>query len=76
MFDRITADPQVMGGQPCIRGMRFPVKSIVRMVAHGMSSEQILIEHPDLEEADIRQALEFAAASLDADSYLPLRHSA
>ncbi|WP_269189781.1 DUF433 domain-containing protein [Haloechinothrix halophila] len=64
------------GGQPCIRGMRFPVKTIVHMVAQGMSTEQILAEHPDLEAEDVRQALEFAAASLDADSYLPLRHSA
>lgn len=75
-FDRITADPDVMGGQPTIRGMRFPVKTVVRMVAGGMSTQQILAEHPDLEEDDIRQALEFAAASLEADVYLPLSHSA
>lgn len=76
VLDRITTHPGVMGGQPCVRGMRFPVKTIVHMVARGMSVEQILAEHPDLEAADIQQALEFAAASLDADSYLPLRHSA
>lgn len=76
VFDRITATPGVMGGQPCIRGMRFPVKTVVHMVARGMSVEQILGEHPDLEEADVRPALEFAAASLDSDTYLPLRHSA
>lgn len=75
-FDRITATPGVMGGQPCIRDMRFPVKTIVHMVAQGMSTEQILDEHPDLESADIQQALEFAAVSLDSDTYLPLRHSA
>jgi uncharacterized protein (DUF433 family) len=75
-FDRITADPAVMNGQPCIRGMRFPVKTVVRMVAGGMTVEQILAEHPDLEASDIQQALEFAAASLDADTYLPLRRSA
>jgi uncharacterized protein (DUF433 family) len=75
-FDRITAEPGVMGGQPCIRGMRFPVRTIVHMVARGMSVDQILEEHPDLEGADIQQALEFAAASLDSDRYLPLRRSA
>lgn len=75
-FDRITADPDVMGGQPTIRGIRFPVQTVVRMVAGGMSPHQILTEHPDLEEADIRQALEFAAALLAGDIYLPLSHSA
>ena len=75
-FDRITAEPDKMNGQPCIRGMRFPVKTIVRMVAGGMSVHQILAEHPDLEEDDVRQALGFAAATLEADSYLPIRHSA
>lgn len=65
-----------MNGQPCIRNLRFPVKTVVRMVAAGMSTQQILAEHPDLEEADVHQALEFAAASLDSDSYLLLRRSA
>ena len=76
MFDRISADPTVMGGQPTIRGLRFPVKTIVRMVANGMSNEQILTEHPDLELADIRAALEYAAAALDSETYLPLSHTA
>jgi uncharacterized protein (DUF433 family) len=76
VFDRITAEPGVMGGQPCIRGMRFPVKTVVHMIARGMSVEQVLAEHPDLERADIEQALEFTAASLESDFYLPLRHSA
>lgn len=76
MFERITIDPAVLGGQPTIRGLRFPVKTIVRMVAHGMSNEAILDEHPDLEAADIRAALEYAAAVLDAETYLPLAHPA
>lgn len=76
MFERITVDPTVMGGQPTIRGLRFPVKTVVRMVAQGMSNEQILAEHPDLEAADIRAALEYAAAALDAETYLPLAPSA
>jgi uncharacterized protein (DUF433 family) len=75
-FERITVEPGKMGGRPCIRDLRFPVKTIVRMVAGGMSVKQILAEHPDLEEADIHQALEFAAASLESDSYLPLRRTA
>ncbi|AXE39516.1 DUF433 domain-containing protein [Acidipropionibacterium virtanenii] len=76
MFERITADPAVMGGQPTVRGLRFPVKTIVRMVAQGMSNGEILAEHPDLEAADIRAALEYAAAALDAETYLPLAHTA
>lgn len=76
MFERITADPAIMGGQPTIRGMRFPVKTVVRMVAQGMSNDQILAEHPDLEAADITAALEYAAAVLDAETYLPLAHPA
>jgi uncharacterized protein (DUF433 family) len=71
-FERITADPAIMGGQPTIRGLRFPVKTVVRMVAGGMTIPQILDEHPDLSEEDVKSALEFAAASLDADIYLPL----
>lgn len=72
MFERITADPVIMGGQPTIRGMRFPVKTVVRMVAQGVSNEQILAEHPDLEAADIRAVLEYAVAVLDAETDLPL----
>jgi uncharacterized protein (DUF433 family) len=60
-FDRITFDPQVMGGRACIRGMRIPVSVIVGQVAHGASVEEILQGYPDLESEDIRQALEYAA---------------
>jgi uncharacterized protein (DUF433 family) len=60
-FDRITFDPEVMGGRACIRGMRIPVSVIVGQVAHGASVEEILQGHPDLEPEDIRQALEYAA---------------
>ncbi len=61
MFDRITFDPKIMGGRACIRGMRIPVSVIVSQVAHGASVAEILQEHPDLEPADIQQALEYAA---------------
>jgi uncharacterized protein (DUF433 family) len=60
-FDRITFDPNIMGGQACIRGMRIPVSLIVNLVAHGKSVEEILEEYPDLEPEDIKQALEYAA---------------
>jgi uncharacterized protein (DUF433 family) len=60
-FDRITFDPKVMGGRACIRGMRIPVSVIVGQVANGATTDEIRADHPDIEEADIRQALQYAA---------------
>lgn len=60
-FDRITFDPQILGGRACIRGMRIPVSVIVGALAHGASLEEVLSDHPDLEADDVRQALEYAA---------------
>ncbi|MEM3594104.1 MAG: DUF433 domain-containing protein, partial [Candidatus Jordarchaeaceae archaeon] len=60
-FDRITIDPNVMGGQPCIRGLRIPVALIVRLVANGKTFKEIVEDYPELEEDDVKQALEFAA---------------
>jgi uncharacterized protein (DUF433 family) len=57
---RITIDPEVMGGKPCIRGMRVTVGMIVEAMA-GRTVEQLLADFPYLEEPDIRQALAFAA---------------
>jgi uncharacterized protein (DUF433 family) len=61
MFDRVTFDPQVMGGRACIRGMRIPVSVIVGQIAHGSTFAEILKEYPDLEKADVQQAIEYAA---------------
>lgn len=61
MFDRITFDPQIMGGRACIRGMRISVSHVVNLVANGMTNTEILEEHPDIEPEDIRQALQYAA---------------
>jgi len=61
MFDRITFDPQIMGGRACIRGMRIPVSVIVGQIAHGATFEEILEGYPDLEREDIQAALEYAA---------------
>jgi uncharacterized protein (DUF433 family) len=61
MLDRITFDPRIMGGRACVRGMRITVAHIVNLVANGMSVEQIMNEHPDLEAEDVRQALSYAA---------------
>lgn len=74
-FDRITTNPDVMGGLPCIRGLRFPVATVVAMVADGMTVEQILREHPDLMREDVREALLYAAEAV-RERELPLRHPA
>ena len=60
-FDRITFDPQIMGGRACIRGMRIPVSVLVRQIAHGATVAKILKGYPDLEREDIQQAIEYAA---------------
>jgi uncharacterized protein (DUF433 family) len=62
MFDRITFDPQLMGGRACIRGTRIAVSLIVNLVASGMSTEEILRGYPILEAEDIRQALQYVAS--------------
>lgn len=64
-FDRITVDPNVMNGQPCIRGMRLTVRRVVESVALYPDRVRLKDEYPELEDDDIRQALEFAASSLD-----------
>ena len=70
-FDRITFDVAKMGGRACIRGLRIPVATVVRCVASGMSSQEILEAYPDLEQEDIAQALQYAAG-LTEDQIIPL----
>jgi len=60
-LDRITFDPAVMGGKPCIRGMRVTAGMLVGLVASGKTREQILALYPYLEAEDITQALRYAA---------------
>ena len=60
-LDRITADPTVMGGKPCIRGQRVTVGTLIGLVASGKTTEQILALYPYLEAEDITQALRYAA---------------
>jgi uncharacterized protein (DUF433 family) len=61
-FERITINPKQMGGLPCIRGLRIPVSALIGQLAVGKSHEEILVDFPDLEPADIYAALEYAAA--------------
>jgi uncharacterized protein (DUF433 family) len=71
-FVRITTSPDKMGGVPCIRDLRFPVATVVAMVADGMTNDEILREHPDLELGDISEALHYAALAVP-ERELPLR---
>lgn len=61
LLDRITFNPKVMGGRPCIRGMRIRVSDVLDMLAGGATHEQILADYPYLEADDIRASLAYAA---------------
>jgi uncharacterized protein (DUF433 family) len=61
MFQRITHDPALMGGKPCIRGLRITVGTVLGLLASGQSRERILRAYPDLEPQDIDEALAYAA---------------
>ena len=67
-LDRITVNPEIMNGQPCIRNLRLTVRRVVEAVALYESFEEIRTEYPELEEEDIRQALIFAARNIDSRS--------
>ena len=64
-LDRITIDPKVLGGRPCIRGLRMRVTDILDMLAGGATREEILRDYPYLERDDIAAALEYAARHVD-----------
>ena len=64
-LDRITVEPGKMNGQPCIRGMRITVKRVVLAVAAYGTGEPLRRAYPDLDDEDIRQALEYAASNLE-----------
>jgi uncharacterized protein (DUF433 family) len=71
-FERITTNPEMLGGAPCIRGLRVPVATVVGMVADGMTVEEILADFPYLEADDISEALRYAAKAV-RERELPLR---
>jgi uncharacterized protein (DUF433 family) len=64
-MERITFNPNQCGGRPCIRGMRIRVKDVLDLVAAGIPESEILADYPDLQAADIKASLEYAAAQLD-----------
>jgi uncharacterized protein (DUF433 family) len=60
LMDRITIDPNICHGKPTIRGLRYPVESILELLSSGMTTEQILADYEDLEREDVLAALAFA----------------
>ncbi len=63
-FSRITAQPDILGGKPCIRGMRISVQRVLEILADNPSWDDLRADYPELEPEDIQQALAFAAATL------------
>ncbi len=61
LLDRITIDPEICHGKPCIRGLRYPVEVILELLAGGATTEEILRDYEDLERDDVLAALAFAA---------------
>jgi uncharacterized protein (DUF433 family) len=64
-LDRITVNPEQMNGQPCIRGMRITVRRVLEVLAVYSDREELKREYPEIEDEDIKQALEYAATYLD-----------
>ena len=74
-FERISADPRIMGGVQCIRGTRMPVSSILGYMAAGMTHDEILADFQGLSDEDLHDALEYGAAAV-SERELPYRETA
>lgn len=74
-MNRITIDARVMGGVPCIRGLRIPVATVVGMIANGMAAAEVVAELPPLEVEDVAAALRYAVDAV-ADREIPLQPTA
>ena len=61
LLSRITIDPQICHGKPCVRGLRYPVEFLLELLSGGMSAEQVLVDYPDLEADDLRAVYAYAA---------------
>jgi uncharacterized protein (DUF433 family) len=69
---RITSDPTICHGKPTVRGLRYPVESLLELLASGMSTDQIIEDYPDLERDDLLAVLEFAALAAGMRRAVPL----
>ena len=71
-LDRITSDTSICHGQPTVRGLRYPVETLLELLASGMTIQEILDDHPDLEHDDLLAALEFGALTSGMRRVVPL----
>ena len=71
-LERITSDPSVCHGQPTVRGLRYPVATLLDLLASGMTIEEVIEDHPDLERDDLLAALEFGALTSGMRRVVPL----
>ncbi|HLD85218.1 MAG TPA: DUF433 domain-containing protein [archaeon] len=69
---RIVTNPAVMVGKPVIKGTRIPVDTIIRLVAQGVTQQEILEDYPNLKKEDIKAALEYAASLAEGEAVFPL----
>lgn len=67
-LSRITINPDICHGKPCVRGMRWPVEVIIDMLSSGMTAEEIIEDHPELEKEDIFACMDFAKLSISVRS--------
>jgi uncharacterized protein (DUF433 family) len=75
LLKRITANPEIFGGKPIIRGMRISVELILSLLAQGETKEDILADYPDLERDDLRACLAYARAAIANDTLQAVRIS-
>jgi uncharacterized protein (DUF433 family) len=71
-LDRITSDPAICHGQPTVRGLRYPVENLLELLASGMTIDEIIEDHSDLERDDLLAALEFGALTAGQRRVVPL----
>ncbi len=71
-LDRITSDPAVCHGQPAIRGLRYPVETVLELLSSGMTIDEVLDDYADLERDDVLAALEFGALAAGCSRTVPL----
>jgi uncharacterized protein (DUF433 family) len=71
-LERITVDPAICHGQPVVRGMRYPVQSLLELLSSGMTIDDVLADYPDLEREDLLAALEFGALTVGGHRVVPL----
>ncbi len=72
MSERVIVDPEIMAGKPIIKGTRIPVDAILRILAEGMSKEELLEDYPQLTEEDIKEALMYGAKVVSSEDVFPL----